>query len=162
MSWSCTVRLSSCDWIYIIPTSVFPIGKDSSFISISRDFVCDTIFYCINGIPICDNNAKMNHSLCSTFDISINVLNIWSKCQTDSIGNYLISLISIMHFDSDFVFLNLYIILTQIWSSVFCATPTNTIENFMYYFSAQPCRVVIIRAFFMSSSWTYRIVHIDS
>ena len=119
MSWSCSLRLTSCDWIYIIPAPVSPIDKDSSFIVISRACVCGTIFCCINGIRMSGNNATMNHSLCCTYHIwkltlAINVLNLLSNSQTDSVGSCLISLISVMHCDSHFGFLKSSIILIRI------------------------------------------------
>ena len=70
MSWSCSVRLSSCDWIPIIPALIYPIDEDSRFNAISRAYVHDTIFCCINGTRMHGNNASMNHSLCCTSNIS--------------------------------------------------------------------------------------------
>ena len=112
------------------------IGEDSSFIVISVGSVCDTTFYFINGICMCSSKVTMNHSLCCTSNIwkltlAINVLNLWSKSQKYSVGISLISLISIMHHDSNFIFLKSSIIPNQIWLSIFCATLTDTIENFM-------------------------------
>ena len=42
--------LARYDWIDIIPKEVSPTSKDSNLISISRASICDTSFYCINGV----------------------------------------------------------------------------------------------------------------
>ena len=73
----------------------------------------------------------MNHSLCCkshiwNLTLSINVLNLWSKSQTKYVGSYLIYLISIMYYNLDFGFLNSYINLILILSSIFYTTSTGT------------------------------------
>ena len=154
MSWSCTIRLAKCDWICIVPELVSSTSETSKFMAISRASVCDTSFCCINGIRMCGNKVEMNQSLCCTYDIwkltlAINVLNIWSKSQKDFVDNWLISLISVMHCDSDFGFLNYLINLSWISLSVFGTTPTSTMENFIYQASARPHKIIIICAFLM-------------
>ena len=149
MYWSFIVRLANCDWICIIPVEVSLIGEDSNFISIYRDSICNTIFCCINGVQICGNKVTINHYLCCTSNIwnltlDINVLNLWSKSQTYSIGNYLISLILVMHYDSNFGFMKSSIKTTWMSLSVLGTNPTGTMENFIYQSSAQPRRAVII------------------
>ena len=107
-----------------------------NFIDISRSSICDIIFCCINEVQICGNKETINYSLCYTSDIwkltlAINVLNLCSNSQTDSVGNYLIFLISVMHCDSDFGFMNSSIRSARISLSVFRKTPTGTKENFI-------------------------------
>ena len=131
MSWSCMVILSNCDCIYIIPMPPSPIDEDSSFLTSSNAYVCDTIFCCIKGARMCDRSTTINHSLCCTSDtwklnLVIKVLNRWSKSHTDFVGNFFISLISVMHCDSDLVFLNSQIIMSQISSRFFCGVPAGT------------------------------------
>ena len=152
MSWSCTIRLANYDWICIMPEPVSPTGEASNFIAISRASICDTSFSCIDEVQICGSKVTINHSLCCTSDIwkltlAINVLNCWSKSQTDSIGSCLIYLMSVMHCDSDFNILNSSINHSQISLSVFRTTPTDTMEIFVYQSSAWPWIAVIICAF---------------
>ena len=128
MSWRYTIRLASYDWIFIIPKQVSPTSKASNFISISRASIYDTIFFCINMVEIYGSKVAKDHSLCCTSDIwkltlEINVLNLWSKSQKDSVGSYLISLISMIHCDSDFGFLNLAVKPTRMWLIVFGNLP---------------------------------------
>ena len=109
----------------------------------------------------------MNHSLCCTSDIwkltlASNVLNIWSKSQTNYVGSFLISLTSVMHWDSDFSLLNSSIKQSRISLSVFGTTPIGTMEKFIYQSSAQPSRVMIIYAFLMFSSQIYQTVQMMS
>ena len=109
----------------------------------------------------------MNHSLCCTSDIwkltlAINVLNLSSKSQNFFVDGYLISLISVMHCDSDFNLLNSSINPILISLSVFGTTPTSTMENFIYQSSTRPRRIIIICAFLMFSSQIYRTVQTTS
>ena len=97
-----------------------PIEEDSNFIYIFRASIRNKILCWINGVWICHNKVAINHSLCCTFDIwnltlEINVLNLWSKSQTDFVGSYLMSLISVIHCDLDFGFLNSALKPTRIW-----------------------------------------------
>ena len=87
-----------------------------------------TLFFCINRVQIFGSKAPKNHCLCCTSDIwkltlEINFLNIWSDSQIDYVGSCLISLISVIHCDSDFVFLNLAIKPTRMWLIVFGNLP---------------------------------------
>ena len=116
---------------------MFPIGEDFNFISISRAYVCDTILCYIKRVQICGSKEAINHSLCCTFEIwkltfAINVLNPWLKPQTDFVGSYLISLISAMHCDSEFDYLNSSIEPKRILLSVFESTHVGTMESFIY------------------------------
>ena len=136
MSWSCIVRLSNYDWICIIPVPPSPIDEDSSFISISSASICNTILCCIKGARMCGNSATINHSLCYTSDIwkltlAIKVLNHWSKPHTDSANDCFISLISVIHYDSNLGFLNSKIIVAHISSRVLCGAPVGTMQNFI-------------------------------
>ena len=159
MSWSYTIRLANCNWICIIHAPPSLIDEDSSFIAISSASIYDTILCCIKWARMCGRSAAINHSLCCTSDIwkltlSIKFLNHWSKSHTDSVDNYLISLISVMHCDSDLGFLNSQIIASQISSRLFSGVPTGTTQNFINQLSIWPLRVVIICALFQSMFWT--------
>ena len=150
-----------------MPEPLSPTREDANFMAIYRSFVNDTSFCCIKGIRMCGNKKAMNHSLCCTSDISkltlaINVLNLSSKSQKKFVDGCFISLISVIHCDSYFSFLNSLINQSRISISVFGTTPTGTMEKFIYQSSTQPHRVVIICSVFMFSSWIYHTVHMVS
>jgi len=88
-----------------------PTGDASILMATYKDFVGVATFCCTNGNFMWGNRATMNHSLCCCDRIwnvkrSINVLNLWSKYHTDSLGFCLIYFNSVMHWDSDFGFFN--------------------------------------------------------
>ena len=136
MSWSYTVRLASCDWIFTIHEPVSPTDKASNFIVISIASIYNTSFCFISEVRICGNKVEINHCLCCTLDIwkltlAINVLNLWLKSQTNLVGNHLIYLIFVIHCDSNLGFLNSSISFSWIWSNVLCWIPVGTTENFI-------------------------------
>ena len=167
MSWTWIVRLANCDWICIIPAAQSPISEAYSFISNSSAFVCVAIFCCMSGPLMCGSSAAINHSLCYTFDIwkltlAISVLNRSSKSHTVSAGACLISLISIIHWDSDCGFLNSEIIARRISSRVLYGCPSGTTQYFIYQSNGQPRRFIIIYTFWMSSLLTRQTFHTTS
>lgn len=93
------------------PVWVSPTREGSIFIAISNASACIAILCCVNGNLICGIIVAKNHSLCCYGGISkltwpINILNRWFSSHTDSIDACLISFSSIIHYDSDFGFLN--------------------------------------------------------
>ena len=109
----------------------------------------------------------MNHSLCWTSLISklthaISILNLWSKSQTISLGNCLISFNSVMYYASDFGFLNSSSSPFWISSKVFAMVPCRTCINLIYQSSTQPQRVVANFPFFTSSSVFYLAIKTSS
>ena len=116
---------------------------------------------------MCGNSMKINHSLCYTSDIwkltfAISVLNHWSKSHTVSSRSYLITLISVIHWDSDWAFQNSKIIAHWISSRDFCGVPTSAAQNFMNQSRAWSLRVVIIHPFFILTLCTMHTIQTSS
>ena len=116
---------------------------------------------------MCGSSAAINHSLCYTPNIwkltlAIDILKHWSNFHTIYPKACLISLISVIHWDSNCGFLNSEIIARRISSRVLCNCPSGTTQYFMYQSNAWPHRVIIIFSFQMSSLLTRQTIHTAS
>ena len=135
ISSTCRDKLVSWLKISLMPELDSPIGVDSSFMAVSKDFARDAIFCCIRGTLMCGNSVVMNHFLNFSSGILkvnrlVSVLNHWSNSQTGSATFCLISFSSIIHYDSDLGFLNSAINAFLIsFSGLGCASPWT---SFMY------------------------------
>ena len=108
---------------------------------------------------MCGSRETINHSLCCTLEIwkltlLISVLNLWSKSHTVSDRAFLISLISVIHCDSDLGLLNSDIIANHISLRVFYGVSDGMTHNFMNQSRVRPLKVVIICPFFISALCT--------
>ena len=89
---------------------------------------------------------------------SIRALNFWSKSHTNSVGNCLMSLSSVMHCDSDLGFLNSLIMAVLTYMSVLGCT----VVYFIYHVRALSLSVVANCTSLVLLSWICLMVHMAS
>ena len=147
-------KLASYDWIWWTPTYVSWNGDTSNFIAISKASTCMLIFCCDNDNLRCGNFATMYHYLCTSsiiwkFPWMIKHLSLLSNSHELSLVAYLISFISIQHYNCDFDFLNSK--LKFVFFSAVIAVQFFMLY-FMYQYNFLSCSTVISWTFFISSS----------
>lgn len=116
---------------------------------------------------MCANKPVMNHSLCCVSVIwevswSINTLNLWSKSHMNSPYYYLISLISVIHWDSNFDFWNSLNINSSISSSVLPLPGGAVASKFIYHVYTRSQKFVSNREFLhgcQQFAWLTKLHH---
>jgi hypothetical protein len=146
--------------------SFSPIKDSYNFIEIYKASVYDTIFCCIKGKHICDNNPTINHSM----------LFIWNLgCQM--ILKYIESLIIVPHWFIHYI-LDLLQLCNALWLgfrflelfNIVCLTSANVLVcpigvvvwYFMYHNNVWSLNVVSNYAILASSYWMFFTIHIVS
>jgi len=157
ISYNYIINAANCDWTWAIHVLISLMGDASSYVEIFSASAWVTILYYVKGKCMCDNNPAINNSLCCTSGIwndnrSFSTLNIWSKSQTNSFIIFLISFISVMHYDSDLGFWNSF---NSNWftsTHVLVCLACVVFWYFMYHNSTHSMKVVSNYAVFTSSS----------